>query len=70
MKLFLHVSSSLSQGDKTWLNSNGYAVSQDNWLDVTMLSSFFNQAAIADFCLVVCEATSVDMIFDRWKMTF
>lgn len=70
MKLLLHVSSILSQGEKNWLNNNGYNLSQDNWLDVTTFAPYFRQEEIADFCLMVCEATAVDMTFDRWKMTF
>lgn len=68
MQLLLHVQTQLSQGEKNWLDINGYNLSQDNWLDVTTFAPYFKQEETADFCLMVCEAIAIDMRFDRWKM--
>ena len=74
MKLLLHITTFVESDAtraKDWLYKNGWPVDDNDWLDCTMLFSLFDPSPdkIGNFCLMVCEATSVDMYFDEWKIT-
>lgn len=67
MTLHLHYAEPLSSEHREWLTTNLFQVDDDNWLDVTNYIRYFDKDRINEFIGLICEATSLDLAFDKWE---
>lgn len=68
MTLHLHYAKPLSSEQREWLTANWYRVDDNNWLDVTDYIRYFDKNRINEFIVLICEATSLDLAFDKWEL--
>lgn len=67
MKLLLHIHNTTPSVNIMWLQRNQCVIS-NNWLDCTEWINYFNPNDLHTFVCLVCEFTSVDVKFDKWKL--
>lgn len=66
MKLLLHIPDTALDADVIWLQRHHSVI--DRWLDCTDWSMYFTPNDLHTFVCLVCEFTSVDVKFDKWKL--
>ena len=69
MQLLFHISEPKPR-DLEWLYQNKYSVDTEGWLDCTRWADAFHKDDVLSFCSLMQEITSVDLIFDKWKIEF
>ena len=69
MQLLFHIYEPKPR-DLEWLYQNKYSVDTEGWLDCTRWADAFHKDDTLSFCSLMQEITSVDLIFDKWKIEF